>query len=234
MNPLFVSMYLFIYINMLSLRKTLNSTPILLRQTFIRRFFNDKGKLNQSWGKWMQKEVGGKNMRPRGVPSVKGQLAAAVFTWLLQLHLHPEYQGSVQKQKLKSAQLCPALCNPMAYYSPWNSPGQNSGVGSCSLIQGIVPTQGSNPGLPHCRWILYQPSHSEAEGGDHFQLVTDGVQAKSGWPFTRKMEVGIGTSMIPWDCVKYLLTMVTVRLQSSQTSKESRVELPAFTASSHI
>ena len=107
----------------------------------------------------MQKEVGGKNMRPRGVPSVKGQLAAAVFTWLLQLHLHPEYQGSVQKQKLKSAQLCPALCNPMAYYSPWNSPGQNSGVGSCSLIQGIVPTQGSNPGLPHCRWILYQPSH---------------------------------------------------------------------------
>ena len=49
----------------------------------------------------MQKEVGGKNMRPRGVPSVKGQLAAAVFTWLLQLHLHPEYQGSVQKQKLK-------------------------------------------------------------------------------------------------------------------------------------
>ena len=145
MNPLFVSMYLFIYINMLSLRKTLNSTPILLRQTFIRRFFNDKGKLNQSWGKWMQKEVGGKNMRPRGVPSVKGQLAAAVFTWLLQLHLHPEYQGSVQKQKLKSAQLCPALCNPMAYYSPWNSPGQNSGVGSYLSLHSRMP--GS-------RWVI--------------------------------------------------------------------------------
>ena len=44
-------------------------------------------------------------------------------------------------------------------YSPWNSPGQNTGVGSLSLLQGIFPTQGSNAGLPHCRWILYQLSH---------------------------------------------------------------------------
>ena len=47
----------------------------------------------------------------------------------------------------------PGLC------CPWNSPGQNTGVGSLSLLQGIFPTQGSNPGLPHCRWILYQRSH---------------------------------------------------------------------------
>ena len=40
-----------------------------------------------------------------------------------------------------------------------DSPGQNTGVGSLSLLQGIFPTQGSNPGLPHCRWILYQLSH---------------------------------------------------------------------------
>ena len=45
------------------------------------------------------------------------------------------------------------------YYGPWNSPGQNTRVGSLSLPQGIFPTQGSNPGLPHCRWILYQLSH---------------------------------------------------------------------------
>ena len=43
-------------------------------------------------------------------------------------------------------------------YSPWNSPGQNPGVGSLSLLQGIFPTQGSNPGLLHCKWILYQLS----------------------------------------------------------------------------
>ena len=36
-------------------------------------------------------------------------------------------------------------------------------MGRLSLIQGIFPTQGSNPGLPHCRWILYQLSHREAQ-----------------------------------------------------------------------
>ena len=43
--------------------------------------------------------------------------------------------------------------------SPWNSPGPNTGVNSLSLLQGIFPTQGSNPGLLHCRRILYQLSH---------------------------------------------------------------------------
>ena len=51
---------------------------------------------------------------------------------------------------------------PHGVYSPWNSPGQNTGVGSLSLLQGIFPTQGSNPGLPHCRWILYQLSHKRS------------------------------------------------------------------------
>ena len=48
---------------------------------------------------------------------------------------------------------------PHRLYSPWNSPSQNTEVGCCSLLQGIFPTQGSNPGLLHCRWILYQLSH---------------------------------------------------------------------------
>ena len=48
---------------------------------------------------------------------------------------------------------------PHGLYSPWNSPGQNTGVGSLSLLQGIFPTQGSNSGLSHCGWILYQLSH---------------------------------------------------------------------------
>jgi len=60
--------------------------------------------------------------------------------------------------KVKVAPLCPTLCNPMEY-SPWNSSGQNTGVGSLSLLQGIFPNQGLNPGLPHCRWILYELSH---------------------------------------------------------------------------
>ena len=48
---------------------------------------------------------------------------------------------------------------PHGLYSIWNSPGQNTGMGSHSLLQGIFPTQGSNPGLQHCRLILYQLSH---------------------------------------------------------------------------
>ena len=42
---------------------------------------------------------------------------------------------------------------PHGLYSPWNSPGQNTGVGILSLLQGIFPTQGSNPGLLHCRFF---------------------------------------------------------------------------------
>ena len=48
---------------------------------------------------------------------------------------------------------------PHRLYSPWNSPGQNTGVGSLSLFQGIFPTQRLDPGLPHCRQFLYQLSH---------------------------------------------------------------------------
>ena len=48
---------------------------------------------------------------------------------------------------------------PHGLYSSWNSPGQNTGVGSLSLLQGIFPAQASNSRLPHCRWILHQLSH---------------------------------------------------------------------------
>ena len=58
--------------------------------------------------------------------------------------------------KVKVAQSCLTFWDPM---DPWNSPGQNTGVVSLFLLQGIFPTQGSNPGLPHCRQILYQLSH---------------------------------------------------------------------------
>ena len=60
--------------------------------------------------------------------------------------------------KVKVTQSCPTLWDPMDC-SPWNSPGQNTGVGSLCLLQGIFPTQGSSPGLPHCKQILYQLSH---------------------------------------------------------------------------
>ena len=48
---------------------------------------------------------------------------------------------------------------PHELYSPWNSPGKDTGMGNPFLLQGIFPTQGSNPGLLHCRRILYHLSH---------------------------------------------------------------------------
>ena len=56
------------------------------------------------------------------------------------------------------------LCNPMDCGPPGSSvlggsPGKNIGVGCHALLQGIFPTQGSNPGLPHYRWILYSLSY---------------------------------------------------------------------------
>ena len=56
------------------------------------------------------------------------------------------------------------LCNSATHglYSPWSSPGQNTGVGSHSLLQRIFPTKESNPGLPHCRQSLYQLRHKQS------------------------------------------------------------------------
>ena len=64
------------------------------------------------------------------------------------------------------AQLCLTLCDPMNYSPPGSpvhgdSPGKNTRVDCHALLQGIFPTQGLNPGLPHCRQILYCLSHSD-------------------------------------------------------------------------
>ena len=61
-------------------------------------------------------------------------------------------------------QSCPTLCNLMDCSPPGSSvhgdsPGKNTGVGCNALLQGTFPTQGLNPGLPHCRWIRYQLSY---------------------------------------------------------------------------
>ena len=69
---------------------------------------------------------------------------------------------------------------PHGLYSPWNSPGQNTGVSSLSLLQGIFPTQGLNPGLPHCRRILYQLSH---QGSPRIlEWVAYPFSSGSSWP----------------------------------------------------
>ena len=55
-------------------------------------------------------------------------------------------------------QLCLTVCDPIDS-SHGDSLGKNTGMSYQALLQGIFPTQGLNPGLPHCRWILYHLSH---------------------------------------------------------------------------
>ena len=67
------------------------------------------------------------------------------------------------------------LCDPMDYSPPdssvrGDSPGKNTGVGGRTLLQGIFPTQGSNPGLRHCRWIRYHLSH---QGSSQYSTKTE-------------------------------------------------------------
>ena len=61
---------------------------------------------------------------------------------------------SYRHASVKAAQLCPTLRDPVDY-SPWTSPGKNTGVGCCSFLQGIFPTQRSNQFLIYHKQILY-------------------------------------------------------------------------------
>ena len=93
--------------------------------------------------------------------SVPGILQARILEWVaiafsvlwmrnIQLYKH------VVTMLCLFAQSCLTLCDPMDYSLPGSSvhgdsPGNNTGVGCHALLQGIFPTQGSNPSLPHCR-----------------------------------------------------------------------------------
>ena len=67
------------------------------------------------------------------------------------------------------AQSCPTLYNPMnssprSSFVSGDSPGKNTRAGCHALLQGIFPTQGSNPGLPHCRQVLHCLNHQGSPG----------------------------------------------------------------------
>ena len=67
---------------------------------------------------------------------------------------HPGYPVVCESRSVVSDSL-----RPHGLYSPWSSLGENTRAGSHSLLQGIFPIQGSNPGLPPCREIIYHLSH---------------------------------------------------------------------------
>ena len=92
-------------------------------------------------------------------------LSSSCFTetniLLIVLKFFPEILLLIKKSDCEyvSCSVLSDSLQPHGLYSPWDSPGQNTGVGSLSLLQGIFPNQRKNPGLLHCRQILYQLSH---------------------------------------------------------------------------
>ena len=79
----------------------------------------------------------------------------------LKMHFSLSYTNDLKYYE-SERESCSVVSNslwPHGLYRPWNSPGQNTGMGILSLLRGIFPTQGSNLGLRHCRRILYQLSH---------------------------------------------------------------------------
>ena len=85
-------------------------------------------------------------------------------------HLSPlSFTSVLQSEKLKSLSRVQLFATPWTTQSMEFSRPEYWRVGSLSLLQGIFPTQGSNPGLLHCRQILYQLSHN---GSQCFKVST--------------------------------------------------------------
>ena len=90
---------------------------------------------------------------------VSGALGWGGGTSLLRAALLPQGEDS----EGESSSVLSDPLRPQGLYGPWNSPGQYTGVGSLSLLQGIFPTQRLSPGLPHCSRILYQLSYQGSQ-----------------------------------------------------------------------
>ena len=112
---------------------------------------------------------------PRGISKGWGW---SLVCWCSPCAQHCLKHGKVRWSESRSV-MSDSL-QPHELYSPWNSPGQNTGVGSLSLLQGIFPTQGSNPGLPYCRQILYQLSHKGSPRV--LEWVAYPFSSRSSWP----------------------------------------------------
>ena len=103
--------------------------------------------------------------------------------------------GNLDESESESHSVVSDSWQPHGLYRPWNSPGQNTGVGSCSLLQGIFPNQRLNPGLLHCRQILYQLSHSSVQWFSRVRLFA------TQWTAARQASLSVTNS---WSLLKLM------------------------------
>ena len=125
-----------------------NSFQFMTALQFEKQLFNDS--FWNLYGRWDQHHKAWRIKKQTKKSSVDNKPA-----WRLRPSVK-QLKEKLVKWKLHSVS---NSLQPHGLYSPWNSPGQNTGLGSLSLFQRIFPTEGLNPGLPHYRQILYQLSH---------------------------------------------------------------------------
>ena len=131
----------------------------------------------------------------------------------------------VKWKSLSCVQLCVTPCT-----TQWNSPHQNTGTGSPSLLQGIFPTQGLNPGLPHCRWILYQMSHKQSPR--ILEWVAYPFSRGSSWPRNQTGVSCIADGFFTnWAMIRKARTVFLLRWQGSDSCGKS-IELGSGTLGS--
>ena len=115
-----------------------------------------------------------------------------VLFWLLLPDLHTGFSrgrsGVIVECESESCSVSVRL-----FATPWNSPGQNTGVGSLSFLQGTFPTQGSNLGLPHCRRSLYKLSHMGSPR--ILEWVAYPFSSRSSWP---RNQTGVSCIASKW------------------------------------
>ena len=114
-----------------------------------------------------------------------------------------------------ATQLCLTLCDPVDCCLPGSSvhgtsPGRNNGVGCHVLLQGIIPTQGSNPGLPHCRQILHHLSNQGSPWTLEWVAYTfsRGSSRRRNWTGVSCIAGGFFTS---WATREALISMCTLQ-----------------------
>ena len=100
--------------------------------------------------------------------------------------------------------------------SPGYSPDENTGVGCHALLQQIFPTQGSSPGLPHCRWILYCPSHWGSP------RILEWVA----YPFSRGSSRPRNQTRVSWITGRFFTSWATRENQRQNYKRQMRLVVP--------
>ena len=106
----------------------------------------------QEWSLW---SCGGRNLSWELFGIADSQVPPQAY-WIIYFQIKVYL---ILRQQLWGLEVVSNSLQPHGLYSLWNSPGQDTGVGSLSLLKRIFPTWRVNPGLLHCRRILYQLSH---------------------------------------------------------------------------